>query len=155
MVLAFDTANALVLVAAVAAQVVVALAVIDVGERDVARNVALVLAVEARQGECLVEFAKLDLGRLRRRERGEVGAGRGAWLVRAIGAVAVVIVEASNIELDTRIRDASECLSVFVELGDCGPRLVAGRVVARACVSRTYTLGLHREGGEGPRPHWP
>jgi hypothetical protein len=126
LVLAFDAANTLVLVAAVAAQVIIALAVVDVGEGDVARDVALVLAVEARQGECLVELAKLDLGRLRRRERGEVGAGRGAWLVRAVGAVAVVVIEASNVELDTGIRDASECLSVFVEFGDYVPRLVAG-----------------------------
>jgi hypothetical protein len=65
--------------------------------------VTLVLAVEARQSECLVELAELDLGRLRGRERGEVGAGRGAWLVGAVGAVAVVVVEAGNIELDAGI----------------------------------------------------
>jgi hypothetical protein len=65
--------------------------------------VTLVLAVEAGQSERLIELAELDLGRLWGRERGEVGAGRGAWLVGAVGAVAVVVVKAGNIELDAGI----------------------------------------------------
>jgi hypothetical protein len=46
----FDAANALVFVAAITAELVVALPVVDVGEGDVAWDVALVLAIESRQG---------------------------------------------------------------------------------------------------------
>lgn len=57
---ALDAAYLLVLFAAIAAQLVVARAVVDAGEGDVARQVALILAVETRQGWRGVEFAGLE-----------------------------------------------------------------------------------------------
>lgn len=51
-------------------------------------------------------------------ERGDVGAGGGARFVGAVGAVTEVVVEACDGEFYGGIRDASECLGVFVEFRD-------------------------------------
>ena len=79
------------LVIPIAAKGVVTFAIVDVGERNVARYVALILAVETRQGEGGVE-RRID-GRCVGGQRREVGAGGCAWLVRPVGTVAVVVVD--------------------------------------------------------------
>jgi hypothetical protein len=48
-----------------------------------------------------------------------VCAGRGARLIGAIGAVAVIVIELLDFEFDGRIRDASECLGVLVVFCNC------------------------------------
>lgn len=118
LIFAFDAANPIVFVAAVATQLVIAHAIIDSREGDVARQVALVLAVEAGKRERLVQCAGLASRRLWRGQRRDVGAGGGAWFVGAVGAVAVVVVDVCGWDGDAGIGDAHERLGVLVELCD-------------------------------------
>lgn len=118
-VLALDTAQAE-LLGAVAAQLVVTHAVVDVQERHVHANVALVGAPEARQG--IGGFGGAGDGarqRLFGRESVEVGAGGGARFVGAVGAVAAVVVDLAQAELDCRVGDAGEVIFALVMGGDC------------------------------------
>lgn len=81
-VLALDAAGVGVLFAAIAAEVVVADAVVDKDKGDVGANVACVLAPETGQDVCRVCGAGERGGEgLWRRERVEVRAGCGAWFV--------------------------------------------------------------------------
>jgi hypothetical protein len=111
----------LVFVAAITAQFVIACAVVDVGKGDVARLVALVLAVEARKSWRRIDVFASKAWGLRWREGREVRARRGAWLVGAVRAVAVVVVQACNGKFDSRIRDASKCLGILVVLCNYKP----------------------------------
>ena len=77
---------------------------------------ALVLAVEAGQGRGRVDVLALEAQGLWWGERREVRACGGARLIRAIGAVAVVVVQSRDGKCDRRVRDTSECLGVFVVL---------------------------------------
>lgn len=133
LVLALDAADSLPLVAAIAALLVIADAVVDVGEGDVAGDVALILAVEARQRGGDVDVIGIGIRGMVWGQRRQVGAGSGAGLVRAVGAVAVVVVELREGEGDGRAGDAGELLGVFVKLCNC-----------RACERLAY--GCRRRG---------
>lgn len=80
-------------------------------------------------------------------------ASGGARLVGAIGAVAIVVIELLDFELDGRIRDANECLGILVVFGDCVTTISIYRPSTRTIPSQlrsfgdaiqleTYTLGL-------------
>ena len=43
----------------------------------------------------------------------------GPWLVTAVGTVAKVVVHSGEGDLDGWVRDAGECLAIFIEFGDC------------------------------------
>ena len=85
-------------------------------------------------------------------------------LVGAIGAVAVVVVEARDVDLEVRIRDTSECLCVLVELRDY-PELHISSALCRSHKrelqagggaqgpSLTYILDLH-PAVEARLRHW-
>lgn len=96
------------LLGAITAELVVADPIVDVREGDVGRHVALVLAVEAREGEGDVGAGAGVVHEGVGGEGGEVGAGGGAGLVGAVGAVAVVVVEAGEGEFDGGGGDAGE-----------------------------------------------
>ena len=91
---ALDTADPVVLLGAITAQVVVADTVVDKRERDVGTLVALVLAPETGQGVGRIGRAtQRALERLRGRKTVELRAGGGSGLVAAIRAVARVVVD--------------------------------------------------------------
>ena len=52
----------------------------------------------------------------------EVGACAGAGLVGAVGAVAVVVVDAGEGYGDRGMQDTGECVLRFVEFCDCAQR---------------------------------
>jgi hypothetical protein len=68
-------------------------------------------------------LADLYPGELWRRQRGQIRASGGAGFVGAIWAIAIVVVEARDGEFDGRVRDASKCLGVLVEL--CNYRAIS------------------------------
>lgn len=54
-----------------------------------------------------------------------MGTGGGAWLVAAIGTVAVIVVDLGDGDCDGGIRYAGEAVFRLVEFGDCSePMLV-------------------------------
>lgn len=119
-VLALDAPNAAVLLRAIAAEVVIADAVVNVGEGDVHANVTLIGAPEARQGiGCICSTGYCARERLFRREGVDVGAGSGARFVGAIGAVARVVVDLAQAQLDCSIGDTKELILVLVVGSDC------------------------------------
>ena len=75
LVCALHTTNMLKLFASVTAELIVADAVVDARERHVCRQVALVLAVEARERESGVDRVSDGIGRCLRRDRREVCTG--------------------------------------------------------------------------------
>jgi hypothetical protein len=108
-VLTLDTTDASPFFATITAEVVVAEAVVDAGVGDVVGLMALVLAVESRQDLGRVYLILVcGIGESRRREWGEVGAGRGARLIGAIRAVAIIVVDLGERNLDGWIRNASK-----------------------------------------------
>ena len=111
---ALGAADAGEFVGAVAADVVVAAAVVDGLEANVGWDMAFVFAVEA--GKCegaVVGWRGWSGGArvvLRWGEMGEVAAGGGAGLVRAIWTVAVVVVDAREGDADAGVGDAGKGL---------------------------------------------
>lgn len=90
---ATDPADLRPLITPVTTELVVADAVIDAEKGDVTGLVTLILAVEARKSERSVHAINWYVGGRRWGQGGQVGAGGGAWLVRAIRAVAIVVVD--------------------------------------------------------------
>jgi len=80
------------LLTTIAAERVIADPIVDVRERDVSRDVALVLAVESREGEGDVGAGAGVVRGGVGGEGGEMGAGGGAGFVGAVRAVAVIVV---------------------------------------------------------------
>ncbi len=139
-VLALHAAGVAIFVRAVTAQVVVAHAVVDVHERYVGPYVALVGAPEARQHVGRVCGPCRRVGqRLGRRERIEIGAGRRPGLVRAVGAVASVVIDLGGLEDYCRVAYALKGAFGLVELDNCTVPVVSLSSQTQA----TKSTGVH------------
>lgn len=94
LVLALHTTNTSPFFATIAAEVVVAEAIVDTGEGDVAGLMTLVLAVESRKSEGGIQVAFFrHIGQSGEGEWGEVGASGGSRLIGAVGAVTIVVID--------------------------------------------------------------
>ena len=88
-----------------------------------------------------------------------MGASGGARLVGPVGAVAEIIIQAGERELDRGVGDAGEMARGFVVFGDCrlGQRSEHRRCEARCPrvrhESSTNSLDRHPEGGGRPWLH--
>lgn len=79
----------------------------------------LVLAIKARERNGYVfRLRRGDVCGRAGRDGGEVGAGGRAGLVRAIGAVAVVVVDEGKGDVDCGVGYARECICRFIKLGN-------------------------------------
>jgi hypothetical protein len=110
--------------------------------------VALIAAPEA--GESIGRLGRTGDGareRLFGRQRIEVGAGSGARFVGAVGAIAGVVVDLIQAQLDCSVRDAGEFIFVLIMDGDlCCVRFsrdVEGSW--NSSKAETYNQGRHRE----------
>lgn len=119
-ILALDPANVRKLVTAIAAYIVVAYPIIHVHEWYVCSNVACIGTPEAREGIGCVGGAR-DRPRkgLLGRKCVDVRTGSRAWLVRAIGAIAGVVIDLGRIEGNRGVADTCEGRFARVEFDDC------------------------------------
>jgi hypothetical protein len=79
-----------------------------------------IFAPKSGQGVCdLGCSARGGRERLSWRQRVEVCTGRSAWLIRAIGTVAAVVIDLGGLEGDGWMADTCERISSRVELGNC------------------------------------
>ena len=104
---------------------------------------ALVFAVEAREGEGEVGAGAGVVHGGVEGEGGEVRAGGGAGFVGAVGAVAVIVVEAGEGEGDGGGGYAGEGGVVFVELCDYRGILAMGDGSTRACKDSSRSFHGH------------
>ena len=114
-ILALGATNTAVLLGSVAAEVVIADAVVYVDKRDIGANVALVLAPESRKHVSYIGCAGCaPRQRLFGGKGVEVCAGCCARFVRAVGAIASVVVDSAYANLNFAVADAAKVFLVLV-----------------------------------------